>query len=61
MSALPVGYALCPTDAQDLTAQPDRLVALGVTVERIYADHGLTGTDRDRPGLGGGVGRLPRR
>jgi DNA invertase Pin-like site-specific DNA recombinase len=26
-------------------------VALGVEPERIYSDHGLTGTNRDRPGL----------
>jgi hypothetical protein len=26
-------------------------VALGVTAERIYVDHGLTGTNRGRPGL----------
>lgn len=51
MSALLVGYARCSTDAQDLTAQRDGLVALGVTAERVYVDHGLTGTNRDRPGL----------
>jgi hypothetical protein len=28
-----------------------RLQALGVDAERIYVDHGLTGTRRDRPGL----------
>jgi DNA invertase Pin-like site-specific DNA recombinase len=38
-------------DAQDLTAQRDALAALGVTPDRIYVDHGLTGTNRDRPGL----------
>lgn len=46
-----IGYARCSTDAQDLTAQRDALIALGVTPERIYVDHGLTGTNRDRPGL----------
>ena len=51
MSALLVGYARCSTDAQDLTAQRDALAGLGVAVERIYVDHGLTGTNRDRPGL----------
>jgi DNA invertase Pin-like site-specific DNA recombinase len=45
-----IGYARCSTDAQDLTAQRDALIALGVTPERIYVDHGLTGTNRDRPG-----------
>lgn len=51
MSALLVGYIRCSTDAQDLTAQRDGLVALGVAPERVYVDHGLTGTNRDRPGL----------
>ena len=46
-----IGYAHCSTDAQDLTAQRDRLRDLGVTEERIYLDHGLTGTTRARPGL----------
>ena len=51
MSALLVGYARCSTDQQDLTAQRDALLGLGVEVERIYVDHGLTGTNRERPGL----------
>nr|WP_207208314.1 recombinase family protein [Nocardioides glacieisoli] len=42
MSALLVGYARCSTDQQDLTAQRDGLLALGVEAERIYVDHGLT-------------------
>ena len=46
MSALLVGYARCFTDAQDLTAQRDALATLGVSPERIYVDHGLTGTIR---------------
>lgn len=46
-----IGYARCSTDAQDLTAQREALAALGVIAERIYVDHGLTGTNRDRPGL----------
>jgi DNA invertase Pin-like site-specific DNA recombinase len=46
-----VGYARCSTDEQDLTAQRDALVALGVKPNRIYVDHGLTGTNRTRPGL----------
>jgi len=46
-----VGYARCSTDKQDLTAQWDALTALEVASERIYVDHGLTGTDRKRPGL----------
>ena len=51
MSALMIGYARVSTDAQDLTAQRTALLALGVTEDRIYVDHGLTGTNRDRPGL----------
>ncbi len=51
MSRLLIGYARVSTDAQDLTAQRDGLRALGVARERIYVDHGLTGTHRDRPGL----------
>ncbi|WP_261565309.1 recombinase family protein [Frankia gtarii] len=46
-----VGYARCSTDEQDLTAQRDRLADLGVAEDRIYVDHGLTGTNRARPGL----------
>ena len=50
MSALLVGYARCSTDKQDLTAQRDALSGLGVEADRIYVDHGLTGTNRERPG-----------
>ena len=39
------------TEHQDLTAQRNSLAALGVGDDRIYVDHGLTGTNRDRPGL----------
>jgi DNA invertase Pin-like site-specific DNA recombinase len=46
-----IGYARVSTDAQDLTAQRDALAALGVAADRVYVDHGLTGTNRDRPGL----------
>ena len=51
VSAVLVGYARCSTDAQDLTAQRTILLGLGVAEDRIYLDHGLTGTDRGRPGL----------
>jgi len=51
MDALLVGYARCSTDQQDLTAQRDGLARLGVKPDRIYVDHGLTGTNRERPGL----------
>jgi len=46
-----IGYARCSTDEQDLTAQKQRLAELGVPDDRIYLDHGLTGTNRNRPGL----------
>ena len=51
MAALLIGYARCSTDQQDLTAQRDGLAALGVAANRVYVDHGLTGTNRERPGL----------
>lgn len=41
----------CSTDQQDLTARRDCLLALGVDPSRVYVDHGLTGTNRERPGL----------
>lgn len=46
-----IGYARCSTDKQDLTAQRRALIELGVPEDRIYTDHGLTGRNRDRPGL----------
>lgn len=46
-----IGYARVSTDEQDLTAQRDALATLGVAADRIYVDHGLTGTTRERPGL----------
>ncbi len=51
MAVVKIGYARCSTDEQDLTAQRQQLLDLGVAGERIYLDHGLTGTKRDRPGL----------
>ena len=46
-----IGYARCSTDKQDLAAQRAALIELGVDPKRIYAHHGLTGTNRLRPGL----------
>jgi DNA invertase Pin-like site-specific DNA recombinase len=51
MSGLLIGYAQVSTTEQDLTAQRDGLTRLGVEPSRIYVDHGLTGTNRARPGL----------
>ncbi|EAO1991882.1 recombinase family protein [Salmonella enterica] len=51
MTEIRIGYARCSTDRQDLTAQQEALVKLGVSPERIYTDKGLTGSNRQRPGL----------
>lgn len=51
MSETKIGYARCSTDKQDLAAQKDALVSLGVSTDRIYTDHGMTGRNRNRPGL----------
>ncbi len=51
MTATKIGYARCSTDGQDLTAQKQALEILGVAPDRVYTDHGLTGTNRTRPGL----------
>ena len=51
MMTITIGYARCSTDKQDLAAQKAALEKLGVHPDRIYTDHGLTGTNRDRPGL----------
>lgn len=46
-----IGYARASTAKQDVTAQREALVALGVDERHIYVDEGLTGTNRKRPGL----------
>ncbi len=51
MEPILFGYARCSTDKQDLSVQHQALIALGVAEDRIYIDHGLTGTNRHRPGL----------
>jgi DNA invertase Pin-like site-specific DNA recombinase len=51
MGGLLVGYARVSTKEQDLTAQRDGLAQLGVEPSRTYVDPGLTGTNRERPGL----------
>ena len=51
MTATLIGYARCSTDRQDPAAQRQERLALGVAEDRIYTDHGLTGTTRARPGL----------
>jgi DNA invertase Pin-like site-specific DNA recombinase len=51
MSRILIGYARCSTDRQDLTAQRHALHELGVSDDRVYLDHGMTGRNRKRPGL----------
>ena len=51
MTAMLIGYARCSTERQDLAVQRQALLELGVAEDRIYTDHGLTGTTRARPGL----------
>jgi DNA invertase Pin-like site-specific DNA recombinase len=46
-----IGYARASTDTQDFAAQHDALLALGVPERLIYRDKGMTGTNRERPGL----------
>ena len=46
MTATLIGYARCSTDRQDPAAQRQALLELGVAEDRIYTDHGLTGTTR---------------
>ncbi len=51
MTGTKIGYARVSTAAQDLTVQREGLAGLGVDPKLIYVDHGLTGRNRDRPGL----------
>ena len=51
MTATLIGYARCSTGRQDLAAQHQALLELGVVEDRIYTDHGLNGTKRARLGL----------
>ena len=46
-----IGYARCSTRNQDLEVQRKALIELGVAEDRIHTDHGLTGANRERPGL----------
>jgi hypothetical protein len=54
MNELLVGYGAYRQSNKTSPTQRDGLYALGVGDDRIYVDHGLTGTNPDRPGL-----RLP--
>ncbi|SEF12496.1 Site-specific DNA recombinase [Arthrobacter alpinus] len=52
MTGLLIGYARVSTNDQDLTAQKNALLVLGVSQEKTFTDQGLTGANRARPGLG---------
>ena len=51
MTATLIGYTRCSTDRQDLAAQHQAHLELGVAEDRVYTVHGLTGTTCARPGL----------
>ncbi len=51
MNAIQIGYARVSTTDQDLTAQRDGLLRLGVHDASTCVDHGMTGANRARPGL----------
>ena len=51
MTSIKIGYARCSTRKQDLQAQKEILIGLGVPDDLIYTDYGLTGANRERPGL----------
>ncbi len=51
MNEVQIGYARVSTADQDLTAQRDALLRLGVEDANTYVDHGMTGANRARPGL----------
>ena len=46
-----IGYARCSTDKQDLEANRQILLGLGVHADQIYLDRAYSGTNRARPGL----------
>lgn len=54
-----VGYARRSLDKQGLSAQREILLSLEVSEGWIYLDHGLTGTNRDRPGLAQALAAMP--
>lgn len=53
-----IGYARCSTADQDVADQRAELIRLGVDPSRIYTDEGMTGTNRNRPGLSAALDSL---
>ena len=51
VTGIAIGYARCSTDKQDLEANRQILLDLGVPADRIYLDRAYSGTNRARPGL----------
>ena len=51
MNGIQTGYVRVSAADQDLTSLRDALLRLGVLDSNMYVDHGLTGTNRARPGL----------
>ncbi|WP_426326148.1 recombinase family protein [Microbacterium sp. E-13] len=51
MNGILIGDTRVSTADQDLTSQRAALLRLGVLDSNIYIDHGLTGTNRAKPGL----------
>jgi DNA invertase Pin-like site-specific DNA recombinase len=51
VTAILIGYARCSTDKQDLQANRQILLELGVHADQIYLDRAYSGTNRARPGL----------
>ncbi|MBG0567994.1 recombinase family protein [Actinoplanes sp. NEAU-A11] len=51
MTGILVGYARCSTDKQDLEANRQILLNLGVSAGQLFLDRAYSGTNRARPGL----------
>lgn len=51
MSAQIIGYARVSTDEQDVATPRKALTGLGVLEGLINGDHGVTGRNKERPGL----------
>src|SRR3954447_24363306 len=47
MTGISIGYARCSTDKQDLEANRQILLELGVAADRIYLDRAYSGSEED--------------